>query len=406
MNPCETARLDLRLTRPNSVPTLLISQPIYEERPLKTATTFSDQVDEAIRYVAPDYLRSSRCDPALIDLSKGEARINWPAGILTELRKLGEADLRYQDPRGSPKLREAYLAHAAVAQLGTLDTRNCIVTAGAKQALWLAFASNVRAGDRVLLPRPGWAPYEIWARTFGASVLFYDPRELSAEALLSALSSRRCEHVLVNSPNNPTGTEYDQATVDRIAAIATDAGITLISDEVYRELGHGRASFLAHIGNSSTILVADSISKTAAAAGLRIGFLTGADKAIDAALAVRATIDSCPAGPSQSIAAFLLSPDAFAFRQDIRQFAQASVAALATILLDRGLMVESAGGLYVWVATTGDDVFVELAPELVACGVSGRSFGLEGYVRLCPVHANERIISLLGMPPSGLVFGR
>lgn len=360
-------------------------------------TTFSDRVSSAIRDTAPDYLQGKRDDLAQFDMSLGEVRFGWPAEMLAALPPVRDTDLRYQEPRGSAALREAYRAHVAIASRNSLEASQILVTAGAKQALWLAFATAVQPGNRVLLPRPGWAPYAIWARIFGADISFYDAGDPHAETLLAALAARRCDHAVVNSPHNPTGTEYDQATIDRIAAAAADAGVSVISDEVYRELGNSRASFLPHIGADSVVMVADSISKTAGAAGLRIGFLSGAAETIDAALAVRATLDSCPPGAGQSIAAFLLSPAADPFRQSIRQFAQASVARLAERLHDLGTPAESSGGLYLWVPAAKGGDCVALGPDALARGVAGRTFGTDGYVRLCPVHADERIAALLGV---------
>ena len=369
----------------------------YPREPPMTAITFSDQIHAAIRSTAPGYMQATHQDFAQFDMSRGEARFTWPAEVLAAMPDPRGEDLRYQDPRGSAALREAFLAHRAIRSQPGLDPRQLLVTAGAKQALWLAFAVAVRAGDRILLPCPGWAPYRIWAGAFGARASFYDPSPLHADALLAEIAARNCDHVVINSPHNPPGAEYDQAIIDRIAAAAAAAGVTVISDEVYRDLGRDRASFLAHIGTPGGVMVADSLSKTAGAAGLRIGFLAGPADVVDAALAVRATIDSCPPGTGQAIATFLLSPAAAPLRHGIRQFAQASVARLAEKLRALGTPAESSGALYLWVPASGDGDCVALGDGMLARGVAGRTFGLGGHVRLCPVDSDERIARLLGV---------
>src|SRR5215218_2393435 len=115
--------------------------------------TFSDRLQDAILAESPEYVGSGSKDFADIDLSRGEARFNWPGDVLAALVAPRSGQMHYQDPMGSLDLRTTFLAAAVPEPRGGLDAGNVLVTSGGKQALWLAFLTMVMSGDRVLLPR-------------------------------------------------------------------------------------------------------------------------------------------------------------------------------------------------------------------------------------------------------------
>lgn len=363
--------------------------------------TFSDRLKDAILAESPEYVGSESKDMADVDLSRGEARFNWPADVLAALTAPRSRQMHYQDPMGSLDLRTAFLAAAVPERIRGLDAGNVLVTSGGKQALWLAFLTMVGSGDRVLLPRPGWAPYAIWTRTCRAEASWYDPRDPGAEAVIRQVASGAFDHVVVNSPNNPTGVEYGQEVMDAIAAAAAKAGVGIISDEVYRGFASKGATFLPHVDpEGSRIVVADSLSKSAGAAGLRLGFLVGGWPTIKSAVAIRGTVDSCPPGIGQSAGTFLLSPALRRFRDGIRKLAGTSVSRLVELLKAEDMRVESSGALYVWIPSDSVGGRIELGSGCVLRGTAGGAFGQSGYVRLCPVTDDSRVAALLNMEVS------
>src|SRR5690606_27298441 len=90
--------------------------------------------------------------------------------------------------------------------------------------------------------------------------------------------------LLINSPNNPTGAIYDRATLDGIAGACREAGLTLISDEVYdTQVWEGEhVSPRALPGMAGHVLVVGSLSKSHAMTGSRIGWIVGPEPAIAA----------------------------------------------------------------------------------------------------------------------------
>lgn len=359
-------------------------------------STYADRLRAVLRAEAPEYTRSSNAEGAELDFSFGEARFTWPDDVLASLVAPSGALLRYQSPKGSPALRAAVLAASPRARPDGLNADNVLITCGAKQALWLAFLTQVKPGDRVLLPRPGWAPYAIWTRISGGEILWYDPAEGTADGVIRDISAGAADHVLINSPHNPTGVEYGQAVIDRIAAAAKDAGVRIISDEVYRCFAATGGSFLPHVDPArSGVAVVDGLSKSAGAAGLRIGFLVAGRPTIEDATIVRGTVDSCPSGVSQACAQFLLSDAARRFRDGVRALAHTTVRGLVKRLEAEAIPVASSGGMYVWVQGGTGDGRVRLAGGRVLRGSPGSGFGAGGYTRLCPVTDDPRCADLL-----------
>src|SRR5690606_25134244 len=97
-----------------------------------------------------------------------------------------------------------------------------------------------------------------------------------------AAVARGARSLLINSPNNPTGTVYDRATLDQIARAARDHDLWLISDEVYdTQVWQGaHLSPRALPGMAERTLVIGSLSKSHAMTGSRVGWIVGPADAI------------------------------------------------------------------------------------------------------------------------------
>ena len=362
---------------------------------MKTGVTFAQDVARSLRDTAATYVNQAKPQPADIDLSAGEIRVSWALDGLQTLPTTTLGQLSYQEPLGLVSLRDSYIKCVGEeATLPNLTAENVMVTSGAKQALWFALATKVRPGDRILVPNPGWPPFRVWAALLGAEVSYYDASDASANGLLPAICSGRFHHAIINSPNNPTGAEYSQITIDALASEAARTGTSIIADEVYRGVSEWRASFLRYVPRGD-VIVADSISKSAAAAGLRIGFLTAGPDVIRAALSMRSVLDSCPPGVTQVIASHLISFSTSAFRARIRSLARGTIASLSQLLSKSGIEVASSGGIYVWARHSDPCESVITVSGITIRGVAGSSFGAPGFIRLCPVTDHPEILAAL-----------
>jgi aspartate/methionine/tyrosine aminotransferase len=229
----------------------------------------------------------------------------------------------YAPVQGLPALREAIAGYLTRTRGVAYRAENIVVGPGSKPLLYALF--QVLDGD-LLLPVPSWVSYAPMARLAGKRVIATpttpdDRLRLTPDALSAALIRARRDGadprlLLVNSPSNPTGGMFDLADVEAIADWARDAGVTLISDEIYAELAHG---WRAHISPArcypEASIVTGGLSKAFSAGGWRLGYAalpaTSAGEAAMAALrALASEVWSAAATPLQEAALAAFLPDA------------------------------------------------------------------------------------------------
>lgn len=187
----------------------------------------------------------------------------------------------YTGLAGLAKLRVA-MAHACERSTGVATTaENVIATVGGQGALFTAVQAASDPGDHAIVVGPYYATYP---GTFALSGLDYTVVEARAEddfqpraEALEAAVRPDTKLVLINTPNNPTGAVYSRRTLEGIAAFCRAHDLWLVSDEVYwthaGEAGH--VSPLALPGMEERTLVVNSVSKSHAMTGWRVGWLRG-----------------------------------------------------------------------------------------------------------------------------------
>ncbi len=214
---------------------------------------------------------------------------------------------------GTQELRESVAARIQ-AQSGVPTTyENILITPGGQAGLFAAHAATCNEGDRALFIDPYYATYPGTLRGVGAVPVAiqthasdaFQPRaaDIAAEAAKGAAS------LLVNSPNNPTGTVYDRETLDGIATVCRDHDLWLISDEVYdTQVWDG-----THISPRSLpdmadrTLVVGSMSKSHAMTGSRVGWICGPKEVVSHLINLATHTTYGVAGFIQDAAAFALA---------------------------------------------------------------------------------------------------
>lgn len=348
-----------------------------------------------------------------LDLGVGEARFETPGAVralcataIEQLSRIG-----YSDPQGESDLRDAYLGHLAQCRSHDVSgDREVLVTAGGKEAAWLAigYALQDRKVTCALLPRPGWEPYSIWANSFGCTPLGYDPvaaaerpdvlRELVENAPI------RPGLLVLNYPSNPTGVSVGQDQLDTLVALAAEMGMAVVSDEVYRTFAPQPASVAFSPGfEPGRDFVVDSVSKWLGMAGLRVGFLLGGSRALREIVTFRATYASCTSQVTQKLAAALLGSEAaHAWLAEMRAEVAALREAVARELAARSVPIAFHGGLYIWCKKPDPGSLLEVPGGATARLTAGDGFGAPGFVRLCvarsgldPAKAADAVVATL-----------
>lgn len=218
------------------------------------------------------------CDSISVDELQGLSEHKGGPSILPSSKPMG-----YGEIRGLKELREN-LSKLYSSKVGTpLPPDNILITQGAIAANTLVFYALIHPGDHVIVHYPTYQQlYEVPA-SLGATVSLWHARPakdwIPDLEELKALITDQTKMIVLNNPNNPTGTILPKPLLQSVVDLAAEKNIIVVSDEVYRPIFHSIGpmdpSFppsIISLGYSNTI-VTGSLSKAYSLAGIRIGWL-------------------------------------------------------------------------------------------------------------------------------------
>ncbi len=333
-------------------------------------------------------------DPSCINLGLGELRFPTPRAVLDHVREnVNSWRLGYSPNEGFPELRELIAARAGE---GVSPDQVC-VTVGAEEALLAALMVLVEAGDEVLIPDPGFPAYPSLVRLAGGEPKAYpllpeDDFGLRAEKLMGLVTDKT-RAVIINSPNNPTGAVHSSKELHTLARGLQSLPLTVISDEVYRDIvfGEPAASFA---GLTDRCVTVNSLSKSHSMAGWRIGWCVAPPDIAKAVRTFHQLAVMCVPSLSQYAAIHALRGFADQeLRANLEELRKRRDFAMACVDRYTGFpYVAPAGTFYLFVDVSGRlakfDSSLDAALKLLAgekvVTIPGRAFGRigEGYLRI------------------------
>jgi len=334
-------------------------------------------------------------DASCINLGLGELSFPPPKAVTEELsREIGRWPLGYTSNAGLPELRALIAARSGM----EIDADRVCVTAGSEEAIFLTLAVLVNPGDEVLIPDPGFSSYPKIVRLWGGVPISYGFDRANRFALqterIEAVLTSKTKAVILNSPNNPSGTVYARDELQRLAAVLNDRGITAISDEVYKEIFFGETSPASISRWAPTAVVVDSLSKSYAMTGWRLGWCIVPPQLVKPIIGVHQLAVTCASTVSQRAALIALGGGAEdEKRRNVEELRRRRGLALGCLRNTLGLpLIEPAGSFYIlvdvssWRARWGTslDIAFKLASEHKVITIPGIAFGPggEGYLRL------------------------
>ena len=280
---------------------------------------------------------------------------------------------------------------------------NFYMTVGAAASLCCCLNGLCNPGDEVIVFAPFFPEYRVFIEGAGAKMTMI-PADIEAFqidfAAFEAAINEKTKAVIVNSPNNPSGTLYSEETVKRLASILEDASkkygqpIFLLADEPYREIVFKGQSvpFLPKYYNNT--LVCYSWSKSLSLPGERMGYVLVPDTASDSELVYAAV-----AGAGRSLG-YVNAPSLFQRVCAACVDVTADVAVyeenknlMVPALRDMGYhVVEPQGTFYMFPRTLIEDdlAFCEKAKDFNLLIVPGTGFGCPGHTRISYCVPTER----------------
>lgn len=217
----------------------------------------------------------------------GKTRYSQNAGLL-ELREI--ISRRYKE--------KEELDYSPISEIA--------VTVGAMEGLYLTLLSLVNPGDEVIIPAPYYVNYKQMVEMCGGIPVIVNPSDresllVNGDDIANAITGRT-KIILLNSPANPSGRILSDATIRKIAELAIEKNLLVISDEVYRKLIYDGKPYLSIAtlpGMKNNAIVINSLSKEFCMTGYRIGYVLGPEDVISAIVKLQENVAACAPLPSQ-----------------------------------------------------------------------------------------------------------
>ncbi len=175
-----------------------------------------------------------------------------------------------------------------------------IVSTGAKQILYEAMLATVNPGDEVLIPDPWWVSYVPMVKMAQGKPVFIPTTEKNEFKLIPELIedkiTDKTKLIIINSPNNPTGSMLDRTDLKKIADICCDYDILAISDEIYEKLiydDNKHTSIASFDSMNERTITVNGFSKAYSMTGWRLGYAAGPKEIIKAMNKIQAHSVSC-----------------------------------------------------------------------------------------------------------------
>ncbi len=254
--------------------------------------------------------------PDVVDFTLGDPDFPTPEHIKrAACQAIMEGKTKYSANAGLQELRNV-VADRIQRETGVgYDPATEIqITVGAMEAIYLALCCLIDPGDEVIIPSPHWVNYRHMTSLLGGVPVLVDADEehdfvVTVESILNAVTERT-RAIIINSPNNPTGTVYDRATLEAISRVAVERDITVIFDECYKSILYDGAVFTSILdfpGMKEHAVVINSCSKRYAMTGWRLGYAAGPAELIANMPKLQENIAACAPLPSQYAAIVALS---------------------------------------------------------------------------------------------------
>jgi aspartate/methionine/tyrosine aminotransferase len=215
----------------------------------------------------------------VVHLEIGEPDFDTPAHVIDAgVAALRSGYTHYSPSPGIPELRSAIATFSGKKRGLTFSPEQVVVTPGGKPIMFYLMLALAEPGDEVIYPNPGFPIYESMINFVGAKAVPTPLREerefrLDVEELESLITPRT-RLIIINSPQNPTGGVLERSDIRRIAELAVQHDLMVMSDEIYGDILYEgeHVSVATFPGMAERTIILDGFSKSYAMTGWRMGY--------------------------------------------------------------------------------------------------------------------------------------
>jgi aspartate/methionine/tyrosine aminotransferase len=341
---------------------------------------------------------------SIIHLELGEPDFHPAAPVVDSLRNAAAAGRdRYCATRGIPALRAEITHYLSRTRNLSIQPEQVLVAPGCKMALSLAMMALIEPDDEVLYPDPGFPIYPSFTRGLGAKAVSFSLIEKNKfQPDLDEIGAKitgKTRVLIFNSPNNPTGTVFDDRALEGIAALAIKHDLWVLTDEIYARIvfnGDYKSISLLPAMAERTVII-DGFSKSFAMTGWRLGYAIAPVHVIDAMDLLVLNTFTCAAEFTQVAAIEALRDSTNAVDTMVGEYKLRRDLFVHFLAKIPGFRCHSPeGAFYAWVNVedTGlpaEEVQKILLEEVGVAAIAGAAFGSEGknYLRFSLVSARH-----------------
>lgn len=350
----------------------------------------------------------------IISLSIGEPDFDTPQHIKdAAIQAIQDGETKYTAVDGIKPLKLAIIDKFKRENNLDYGLDQILVSCGAKHSLFNALSAIVNPGDEVIILAPYWVSYPDMVKLCDGTPVIIKADidrdfKVSPAQLKSAITSKT-RAVIINSPSNPSGMAYDEAELKALGAVILEnPGIVVLSDDIYEHhLWRNRP--YKNIVNAcpelyDRTIVMNSVSKTYAMTGWRIGYVGGPAKIVGAMKKAQSQNTSSPTTVSQFASLAALTGDQACVGEMTRAYKERHDFLFMELQTIPGFKVLPSDGTFYSFPSiegllninpdiTNDLEFSEyLLNEVGVAVIPGSASGAPGYIRLCYTTSMEELV--------------
>jgi aspartate aminotransferase len=342
----------------------------------------------------------------VIGFGAGEPDFDTPAHIKNAaIAAIESGFTKYTPASGTLELKQAICTKFKKDNGLDYTPAQIVVSNGAKHSLVNVFQAICNPGDEVIIPAPYWVSYPEMVKLADGVPIIVKTSEKSGfkftiEQVEQALTNKT-KAIILNSPSNPTGMVYSAKELAKIADLAVERGLFIVSDEIYEKLIYDGYTHVSVASMNTKIkeqtIVVNGVSKTYAMTGWRIGY-TASNTQIAAIMAnIQSHATSNPNSIAQKAAEAAINGPSDIIHTMVAEYSSRRNYMVERINAIPGLScVTPNGAFYVMMNISrligskiagkeihGSDDFAEvLLDQAQVALVPGSGFGIDTHVRL------------------------
>ena len=342
----------------------------------------------------------------LVHMEIGDPDFTTPQNIIqAACTSLNNGGTHYCSSFGLQEFRESVRQSVKHSRGFTPDVDQVLITPGANIGIFYAVFCLVDPGCEVIVPDPGFSTYYSTIKMCGAKavripLLEKNQFRMSPEDIEAAITEKT-RLIIINSPNNPTGSVMTLNEIRLVYEIAKKHNVYIYSDEIYSRMNYDLSLIYSpsvYDQCKDYVILSDGFSKSFAMTGWRLGSLIGPKNVIERMAALLQTTSSCVSPFIQHAGLEALEGPQESVYTMMREFKERRDLLVDGLNKIKGFScVKPGGAFYVFPNITGTGLTSEEVFEgLLNAGVvscPGNCFGEhgEGYIRLCYANSKENI---------------